>query len=92
MLFPNDTFFFQHDALLNSCENALSLPSQSEGEPEPQLLVFYTHHRPRLADRDMEFFAKARSRGWTCEKVLTERFEVCYAFQVTMKRTKYRVF
>ncbi|KAI0937635.1 hypothetical protein AcW1_001532 [Taiwanofungus camphoratus] len=40
----------------------------------PCLLVFYTHHRPHLAHRDMEFFDKARDRGWLCHKVLTQRF------------------
>ena len=40
------------------------------------MLVFYTHHRPHLAQRDMEFFDMAQERGWKCEKVLTERFPV----------------
>jgi hypothetical protein len=40
------------------------------------VLVFYTHHRPHLAHRDMEFFEMAGEMGWGCEKVLTERFPV----------------
>jgi nicotinamide N-methyltransferase len=40
------------------------------------VLVFYTHHRPHLAQRDIEFFKIAGEMGWECEKVLTERFPV----------------
>jgi hypothetical protein len=40
------------------------------------VLVFYTHHRPHLAHRDMEFFEIAGEMRWECEKVLTERFPV----------------
>lgn len=43
---------------------------------KPCLLVFYTHHRPHLAHRDMEFFSKAQERGWICEEVLTQTFPV----------------
>lgn len=42
----------------------------------PSLLVFYTHHRPHLAHRDLEFFTKARKRGWICEEILTQKFPV----------------
>jgi nicotinamide N-methyltransferase len=38
------------------------------------VLVFYTHHRPHYADRDMGFFTKARERAWTCEEIVTEKF------------------
>jgi nicotinamide N-methyltransferase len=38
------------------------------------MLVFFTHHRPHLAHRDMEFFEMAGEMRWECEKVLTERF------------------
>ncbi|KAJ3767813.1 putative methyltransferase-domain-containing protein [Lentinula raphanica] len=38
------------------------------------VLVFYTHHRPHLAHRDMEFFEKAREEGWDCRKVVTQKF------------------
>ncbi|KAJ6591686.1 putative methyltransferase-domain-containing protein [Mycena vulgaris] len=58
----------QHDALLKTCERCLS-PAE-----DASVLVFYTHHRPHLAERDMEFFAKARVNGWTCEEILTRRF------------------
>ncbi|KAH9996385.1 hypothetical protein BJV74DRAFT_827878 [Russula compacta] len=56
----------QHRALLTTCERAIA--------PGGCVLVFYTHHRPHLAQRDMDFFDMARKSGWECEKVLTERF------------------
>ncbi|KAI9438970.1 nicotinamide N-methyltransferase [Lactarius indigo] len=56
----------QHRALLWTCERAIA----SRG----CVLVFFTHHRPPLAERDMAFFEMARETGWACEKVLTERF------------------
>lgn len=66
----------QHDALLNTCQDALEISTESidVGSTCPCLLVFYTHHRPHLAHRDMEFFDKARRRGWACQEILTERF------------------
>ncbi|KAG6824314.1 hypothetical protein H0H93_002211, partial [Arthromyces matolae] len=73
-----------HDALLTTCEQALT-PNPSPPPPNPPptsstttlptVLVFYSHHRPHLAHRDMEFFEKARSRGWICEEVVTRKFE-----------------
>lgn len=66
----------QHDAMLTTCEAALSHSSPGESAPGPSVLVFYTHHRPHLAHRDMEFFSKAESRGWVVEKVVEDRFPV----------------
>ncbi len=73
----------QHEAMLKSCELALSKrkPSESpeggaQSRPPPCALVFYTHHRPHLADRDMDFFTKARERGWHCEEILTRKYPV----------------
>lgn len=64
----------QHDALLTTCEGVIA-PSQPESKnPAPQVLVFFTHHRPHLAHKDMVFFEKAKERGWRCEEILTERF------------------
>jgi len=56
----------QHRALLSTCERTIA--------PGGCVLVFYTHHRPHLAHRDMEFFKIAGGMRWECEKVLTERF------------------
>ncbi|OCB85862.1 hypothetical protein A7U60_g6993 [Sanghuangporus baumii] len=61
----------QHDALLKACE--LTLRNNSS-DALPTVLVFYTHHRPHLASRDLEFFKKAEERGWTCKEIITERF------------------
>ena len=70
----------QHNALLLTCERALSKRRPSADDETPCLLVFYTHHRPRLAHRDLEFFENARARGWTCEEILTQKFDVGDAF------------
>src|SRR5438552_3259639 len=48
---------------------------------KPSVLVFYTHHRPHLAQRDMEFFAKARKQGWVCEEIVTEKFPVRFPWR-----------
>lgn len=50
-----------HPALLNTCDRVLK-----NGAPA---LVFFSHHRPHLAHRDMAFFALARERGYECTKV-----------------------
>ncbi|PPR04579.1 hypothetical protein CVT24_012032 [Panaeolus cyanescens] len=81
----------QHTALLKTCEEVLApgapstttspslsaseLPSQTRS-PQPCVLVFYTHHRPHLAHRDMQFFEIARERGWTYEEVVRREFKV----------------
>jgi len=70
----------QHEALLRTAELCLASPSPSsdhtsQKDATPCVLVFYTHHRPHLADRDMEFFSKARDQGWVCEEIVTERFQ-----------------
>jgi len=62
----------QHDALLDTCDAALE--KGFKGSFLPCLLVFYTHHRPHLAHRDMEFFEKAKQRGWKGGEVFTKRY------------------
>ncbi|KAI6015328.1 putative methyltransferase-domain-containing protein [Pisolithus orientalis] len=69
----------QHDALLRTCELSLTpLSGQPceppSSQPAPCVLVFYTHHRPHLAHRDLDFFTKARSQGWICEEIVTRKF------------------
>ncbi|KAJ3003274.1 hypothetical protein NUW54_g5385 [Trametes sanguinea] len=72
----------QHDAMLKSCDVALSQRRGTDGTDAsgkkspsaPCLLVFYTHHRPHLAHRDMAFFTKAQERGWHCEEILTRKY------------------
>lgn len=72
--------FCQHGALLRTAELCLATPSSSNAMHQsnglPCVLVFYTHHRPHLANKDMQFFTKAREQGWNCEEIVTERFEV----------------
>ncbi|KAJ3850048.1 putative methyltransferase-domain-containing protein [Lentinula lateritia] len=80
----------QHDALLKTCHLSLKpslttsrSPSNDEATEAsslaslltPSVLVFYTHHRPHLAHRDMEFFEKARDQGWNCVEVVTQKFD-----------------
>ncbi|PAV19105.1 nicotinamide N-methyltransferase [Pyrrhoderma noxium] len=64
----------QHDALLKTCELTLESHGTNSDAVKPAVLVFYTHHRPHLASRDMQFFEKAKSSGWKCEKVVIERY------------------
>ncbi|KAI6024261.1 putative methyltransferase-domain-containing protein [Pisolithus marmoratus] len=69
----------QHDALLRTCELCLTPPSGQYHElpsnkPAPCVLVFYTHHRPHLAHRDLDFFNKARRQGWICEEIVNRKF------------------
>ena len=66
--------FFQHRALLWTCEHAVARGGC--------VLVFFTHHKPHLAERDLAFFEVARETGWACEKVLTERFTVGVALHL----------
>lgn len=67
-IFVSDEKKKKHRALLTTCEQTIA--------PGGCVLVFYTHHRPHLAHRDMEFFEMAGEMRWECEKVLTERFPV----------------
>lgn len=60
----------QHSALLDSCKAALSKSQDA------CVLVFFTHHRPHLADADMGFFQLAKQRGWNCDEILEKTFPV----------------
>ncbi|KAK7464883.1 Protein N-terminal and lysine N-methyltransferase efm7 [Stygiomarasmius scandens] len=64
----------QHDSLLKTCELALAGNDSTRDAPEPCVLVFYTHHRPHLAHRDMEFFEKAKSKGWVCDEIVVRKY------------------
>ena len=70
----------QHDALLKTCQLVLTdhaARPQTDSHPASAVLVFYTHHRPHLAERDLAFFDKARASGWICTEFLTEKYPVC---------------
>ncbi|KAJ1723845.1 Protein N-terminal and lysine N-methyltransferase efm7 [Coemansia erecta] len=62
----------EHTALLNSVERLMAKPKAgvtSGGEA----YVFFTHHRPWLADKDMEFIERARDElGLEVTKVVEE--------------------
>jgi len=76
----------QHDALLNTCESAISAGTSrqisesttttpdEDDDDASVVLVFFTHHKPHLAHRDMQFFIKAKERGWTCNEIYTKTF------------------
>lgn len=66
--------------MLKTCELALA-PSKPGGDAVPQVFVFYSHHRPHLAHRDMQFFEKAEQRGWVCEEIYTKTFPVRVSLQ-----------
>ncbi|EJT98025.1 hypothetical protein DACRYDRAFT_96680 [Dacryopinax primogenitus] len=66
----------QHEALLKSCELLTDPHPQSD---QPSVLVFYTHHRPHLAEKDLDFFRLAESRGWICDKFFVEQKEAMFA-------------
>lgn len=68
-------YAMQHEALLKTSRAALKTYVPGEAH-KPCVLVFYTHHRPHLAHRDMGFFEKAKEDGWLCEEILTEKFPV----------------
>lgn len=61
----------QHEALIRTCNQVLR-SSDTPAAMTPCVLVFYTHHRPWLASKDMEFFQKAADEGWICERIVTE--------------------
>lgn len=62
-----------HPAMLETMDRCLPKSGKSATS---QALVFFTHHRPHLADKDMAFFEQARQRGWTCEEVGTWKMSV----------------
>ncbi|GJJ14117.1 hypothetical protein Clacol_008374 [Clathrus columnatus] len=67
-----------HDALLRTVELCLSEPNNGRASSDlitPCVLVFYTHHRPQFAERDLQFFTKAKECNWVCEEIVTEKFE-----------------
>lgn len=57
----------EHSKLIKSCKMAI------EGNPNAVVYVFFTHHRPHLAKKDMIFFDIAQSEGFQIEKILEEK-------------------
>ena len=61
-----------HPALLETCEACIADATTEEMEGQmttPCVLVFFTHHRPHLAYKDMQFFDMAEVKGWKFEKL-----------------------
>ncbi|KAF8599196.1 hypothetical protein BDV93DRAFT_449743 [Ceratobasidium sp. AG-I] len=74
----------QHAALLDTCKGALRSGRLSQSLPHsvertvPCVLVFFSHHRPQYAARDLGFFSLAKDRGWNCKKVVQTRMEAMF--------------
>ncbi|KAJ1966129.1 Protein N-terminal and lysine N-methyltransferase efm7 [Dipsacomyces acuminosporus] len=66
----------EHTALLSSCKNLITKPGSSgtgAGSDGGEAYVFFTHHRPWLAEKDMEFIQRAQSEfGFDVERVVEE--------------------
>ncbi|ORX69232.1 hypothetical protein DL89DRAFT_173687 [Linderina pennispora] len=61
----------EHTHLLNSCRQLITKPSATSRGGEAY--VFFTHHRPWLAAKDMEFIERAESElGLKAERVVEE--------------------
>lgn len=58
-----------HHDLLTTCKSCLSKRNNS------QVLVFFTHHRPHLADKDDNFLSLAPEYGFRVEKVVEDKSE-----------------
>ncbi|CEL60211.1 Putative nicotinamide N-methyltransferase OS=Cryptococcus neoformans var, neoformans serotype D (strain B-3501A) GN=NNT1 PE=3 SV=1 [Rhizoctonia solani AG-1 IB] len=60
-------------------------PEKFTGERErvigintPCVLVFFSHHRPQYITRDLDFFARAKERGWFCEQVVQTKMKAMF--------------
>ncbi|KAI8322880.1 hypothetical protein GQ54DRAFT_259146 [Martensiomyces pterosporus] len=66
----------EHTALLNSCKYLITKPGGGGAGSEPrggEAFVFFTHHRPWLAEKDMEFIQRAQDEfGFEVERVVEE--------------------
>lgn len=60
-----------HPALLDTVDQCLA------ARPGAQVLVFFSHHRPHLAERDLAFFPLAASRTYTYTKLDEWLLSVC---------------
>lgn len=88
----SESQLFQHDESNQAFPDELGLGEFTVQEPKtPCVLVFFTHHRPHLAHKDMDFFVKARNTGWEVERVGRWRrsvsFKQCVALRADAELT-----
>jgi nicotinamide N-methyltransferase len=56
----------EHSKLIKTCDECLT--------PNGKILVVFTHHRPRFADRDLQFFEDAQSQAnFKSTKIIEEK-------------------
>ncbi|KAJ6235152.1 protein n-terminal and lysine n-methyltransferase efm7 [Anaeramoeba flamelloides] len=55
-----------HDQLIKTCKEVLRLDGCG------QVLVTVTHHRPKLKEKDLEFFTKAKEEGFLVDYLYSE--------------------
>ena len=60
----------QHNALLDTCKRYM--------ENDAVVLVFFTHHRPWLREKDLDIFEKAKNAGFRVEKIGDVRYDVMF--------------
>lgn len=60
---------FEHENLLKTCVNCST--------ENTKLFVSFSHHRPRVLQKDMNFF-KLAEESFTFEKVLEEKYPVMF--------------
>ena len=61
----------QHENMLDTCLKALR-------KPHGIAYCAFTHHRPWLADKDMDFLRLAREKGFDVEHLTTDEMEVMF--------------
>lgn len=64
-----------HPDLLRTCVACLSR------RPNAQALVFFTHHRPHLAHKDLHFFELAPEYGFAVEKIVEDKADANVMFE-----------
>ncbi len=76
----------KHEALLTTCEQVLAPIQNGDNTTSPCVLVFYSHHRPWLAQKDAAIFHLAEQRGWKCGKILERKYTVGPSYYVLLRQ------
>eukprot|EP00127_Corallochytrium_limacisporum_P006983 Clim_evm37s239 gene=Clim_evmTU37s239 len=58
--------FDQHENLVRNCWQCLR-----RDDPRAMVLVYFSHHRPWLKEKDLQFFEHARNQGFQVEEIET---------------------